>query len=103
MTKKHFITLENTIRSNPTAFSADAVSKLADFCAQQNPLFKLADFCAQQNPLFKLADFCAQQNPLFKLADFCAQQVTFNLSTKSCHETRQPHPLHRATRRDERH
>jgi hypothetical protein len=32
MTKQHFIALANLIRENPSAFSPEAVEKLADFC-----------------------------------------------------------------------
>ena len=39
MTKKHFITLADKIKANPSAFSPAAICAIADFCAEQNPNF----------------------------------------------------------------
>ena len=44
MSKKQFIALADTIRSDANAgiFSLQVIEKLADFCASQNPAFKRA-------------------------------------------------------------
>lgn len=39
MTRKHFIQLADTIRSDGS-FSSDQINTLADFCAAQNPNFE---------------------------------------------------------------
>jgi hypothetical protein len=41
MSKMHFIAIADMIRNSPAGtFSPEAISRLADFCAQQNPAFK---------------------------------------------------------------
>lgn len=39
MSKKHFIALADFIHANRYHFTPDAIERLADFCASQNPRF----------------------------------------------------------------